>query len=542
MIKIPGRTQREKKLAIPRRKRENIGMKKSTLREDVAQMVIPRVEGDQLENAEYRSEMEALVREGVGGLILFKGDIANTPARLRELQKLSKVPLFITSDVERGLGQQLVGGTRFPSQRAVSSAISRRSKQDGTLLSQMLDAVRTETRAAGIHGVFSPVVDVNSNPNNPIICTRAFGDEPEIVEWFGRRYITQLQKHSKDGRFEVLACAKHFPGHGDTDQDSHSVLPKISADRARLNRLDLPPFREAVKDGVGMIMVAHLLVPALDASKPTTFSKKTVTALLREGMAFEGLIVSDALNMSALFGEYTEEEIAVRAVEAGMDILLHPNDARVTINAVVAAVEQGRLTHQRIEESVSRIMNAKKRLGLFEPESAGKIEIDYERHRSIAREISRKALKIVSGNKKLLPLKTESAACFLLDDDAAGRGETFFGSLQAKVVNFSGTKLTPDSDLSREHILEKVAVADWVVLPIVSKISASKGRSGISLKLQETAHLIIGAAKKAKKPAVVISFDSPYILEQFRTADMCIAGYDWMDEIQQAAVELLVGK
>ena len=517
-------------------------MKKSTLREDVAQMVIPRVEGDQLENAGYRSEMEALVREGIGGLILFKGDIANTPERLRELQKVSKVPLFITSDVERGLGQQLAGGTRFPSQRAVSSAISRRSKQDGILLNEMLDAVRNETRAAGIHGVFSPVVDVNSNPNNPIICTRAFGDEPEIVEWFGRRYITQLQKHGRDGRFELLACAKHFPGHGDTDQDSHSVLPRISADRARLNSLDLPPFREAVKDGVGMIMVAHLLVPALDASKPTTFSKKTVTALLREGMAFDGLIVSDALNMSALFGEYPEEEIAVRTVEAGMDILLHPNDARVTINAVVAAVEQGRLTHQRIKESVNRIMEAKKRLGLFEPEPAGKVEIDYERHRSIAREISRKALKIVSGNKKLLPLKTKSAACFLLDDDAAGRGETFFRILQAKVGDFSGTKVTPDSDLSQQHIQDRVAAADWVALPIVSKISASKGRSGISAKLQETAKLIIGAAKKARKPAVVISFDSPYILEQFKDADMCIAGYDWMDEIQQAAVEMLVGK
>ncbi len=165
----------------------------------------------------------------------------------------------------------------------------------------MLDAVRIETRAAGIHAVFSPVVDVNNNPDNPIICTRSFGDEPEIVEWFGSRYISRLQKsRGTRDRLDLLACAKHFPGHGDTDQDSHSVLPVIHASRTRLNRVELPPFREAVKDGVGMVMAAHLLVPALDPEKPTTFSKKTITALLREGMEFDGLIVSDALDMGAL--------------------------------------------------------------------------------------------------------------------------------------------------------------------------------------------------------------------------------------------------
>ncbi len=335
----------------------------TTLRKTVAGMVMPRLDGIFLEDASYRKEIEELIRMGLGGFILFRGDIENTPARLQELQKQAETPLFITSDVERGLGQQLTGGTRFPSQRAVASAIKTQSKQDVALLNKMLDAVRKETRAAGIHGVFSPVVDVNSNPSNPIICTRAFGSEPGIVEWFGRRYITRLQRPDSRGRLELLACAKHFPGHGDTDQDSHSVLPVISADRPRLNSLDLPPFREAVKDGVGMVMVAHLLVPALDPEKPTTFSKKTVTALLREGMGFEGLIVSDALDMLALAGQYSQEEIAVRAVEAGMDILLHPRDARVTTDAVVKAVEQGRITVQRIQESVERIRRCQNQAG-----------------------------------------------------------------------------------------------------------------------------------------------------------------------------------
>ncbi len=511
------------------------------LKRTIAQMVMPRVDGPSLEDPAYRGAIESLVREGIGGLILFRGDLENTPRRLQDLQKLAAIPLFITSDVERGLGQQLDGGTRFPSQRAVASALDHRSQKDVQLLHAMLDAVRSETRAAGIHGVFSPVMDVNSNPCNPIICTRAFGDSPEVVEWFGSHYIKELQKTNGRKYLDLLACAKHFPGHGDTDQDSHTVLPEIRADRPRINRLDLPPFREAVKDGVGMIMVAHLLVPALDKEKPTTFSKKTITALLREGMEFDGLIVSDALDMGALAQSYPQDEIAVRTVESGMDILLHPVDARVTINAVAAALEQGRITRSRIDESVERIREAKRKLGLFDQETGTPPKIDYAKHRELAAELGRRALKILSGDANLLPLSAGSGACFLLDDDAAGRGETFFRALQAKLGSFTGTVLTPEAGLAEIHIEERVAAAGWVVLPIVSKISALKGRSGISPRLQDAAHQVIATAKRAKKPSVVISFDSPYILEQFRDADVCIAGYDWMREIQQAAADMLTG-
>jgi beta-glucosidase-like glycosyl hydrolase len=287
--------------------------------------------------------------------------------------------------------------------------------------------------------------------------------------------------------------------------------------------------------------VAHLLVPALDGDKPTTFSKKTITALLREGMAFDGLIVSDALDMGALAQAYSQEEIAVRAVAAGMDILLHPVDARVTIKAVAAAVEQGRLTRTRIEESVGRIRDAKLRLGLFDPAVTTIPEIDYEQHRSLARDLSRRALQILSGDRKVLPLGSDSAACFMLDDDAEGRGDAFLRTLQAKLGTFSGIVLTPDTELPQSHLGEQIAAAGWVVIPIFSKISASKGRSGISPKLQSMALQIIAAAKAAKKRSVVISFDSPYILEQFQNADLCIAAYDRMDEIQQAAAEMLVG-
>jgi beta-N-acetylhexosaminidase len=506
-------------------------------------MVMPRLEGAKLGDTRYRDQLKSLIQEGIGGFILFGGTIEHTPRLLRELQGLAEVPLLISSDVERGLGQQLAGGTRLPSQRAVSSAIDRHVKKDVELLDTMLDVVRTETRAAGIHAVFSPVVDVNNNPDNPIICTRAFGDEPEVVAWFGSRYITRLQKsRGARGRLELLACAKHFPGHGDTDQDSHSVLPVIRAARARLNRVELPPFRKAVQDGVGMIMVAHLLVPALDPQNPTTFSKKTITALLREGMEFEGLIVSDALDMGALALTFSPAEIAVRAVEAGIDILLHPLDASATIDAVVSAVKQGRLTGRRISESVERIMAAKKRLGLFDKTGQKTVLIDYLKHERIARKIGQKALHIVSRDKKVLPLPHDGGiACFILDDDNNREsGDVFVRAMRARFKNILAMVLTTGSEIPESLVLDAIRASEFVVMAIYSTISASKGHSGLDDKLRDVAVKILKTVKSEKGKSIVISFDSPYLLDHFKDADVRIAAYDRMDEIQQAAAELLV--
>ena len=520
-------------------------MKKRSLREDVAQMVMPRIDGAKLGDAAYRKRTEELIQQGIGGFILFGGDIDETPRHLRSLQSVAKVPLLIASDVERGLGQQLSGGTHFPSQRAVASAVNRRSKKDVELLDRMLDAVRQETRAAGIHAVFSPVVDVNNNPDNPIICTRAFGEEPEVVEWFGSRYIRGLQKTAKHGKEDLLACAKHFPGHGDTDQDSHSVLPVIRADKQRLNRVELPPFREAVKDGVAMVMVAHLQVPALDPVAPTTFSKKTVTDLLREGMGFEGLIVSDALDMGALAGQHSQEEIAVRAVEAGMDILLHPRDAQVTMDAVVAAVEQGRLTRQRITESVERIMHAKTKLGLFDTEGRASAPVEYEQHRLTARELGRKALHIVNGGRKdVFPIGPGAGvACFVLDDDGNDEASSAFTrEMKERFQHLSLLVLSPHNGMPISLVKDCISASGAVVLAFYSRISASKGRSGISDKLRKMAVDVLQTANTTGAKSIVISFDSPYILDLFKDADVRIAAYDRMEEIQKAAAGLLAGE
>jgi beta-glucosidase-like glycosyl hydrolase len=545
ILEVGKRGCKQKRLQYIGEKAKIRAMQKPSLRREVAQMVMPRLEGARLDESRYLDQLKELIQGGLGGFILFGGTVEHTPRHLQELQAFAEIPLLISSDVERGLGQQLVGGTSFPCQRAVSSAINRRSKKDVGLLDKMLAVVRIETRAAGIHAVFSPVVDVNNNPDNPIICTRAFGEEPETVEWFGSRYIKQLQKsRGTRDRLELLACAKHFPGHGDTDQDSHSALPEIRAARSRLNRVELPPFREAVKSGSSMVMVAHLLVPALDPENITTFSKKTLTALLREGMEFDGLIVSDALDMSALANTTSPEEIAVRAVEAGVDILLHPKDALTTINAVVSAVEQGRLTSQRIGESVGRIMAAKKRLGLFDTSARKAIQIDYEEHRHIAQEIGRKALHVAFGDRKLFPLPPEGGvACFILDDDNnTGSGDVFVRAMRARCKHLLAVVLTPGSEMPESLVLDSISAAEFVVITVYSRISASKGHSGLDERLWGMVDKIFKAVKTAKGRSIVISFDSPYLLDRFKDADVRIAAYDRMDDIQQAAAELLTGK
>jgi len=512
-----------------------------TLRQEVAQLVMPRLEGPHLDDPRMFSKVQTLVEEGIGGFILFGGTIEYTPRQLQQLQSFAALPLLIASDIERGLGQQLRGGTRFPGQRAVTAAIKRRSKKDVGLLDKMLDAIRIETRAAGIHAVFSPVVDVNNNPRNPIICTRSFGDDPEAVAWFGSHYIQRFQKESGKGRLELLACAKHFPGHGDTDQDSHSVLPVIHATRTRLNQVELPPFRRMIQDGVGMVMVAHLLVPALEPEKPTTFSKKTITALLREGMEFDGLIVSDALNMGALNGICSPEETAVRALEAGIDILLHPHDALATIGAVVSAVESGRLTRNRIRESVERVLAAKSCLGLFDSPESSDRTIDYQKHGRIAAEIGKKAIEVLSVKKNTLPLRREAGvACFVFDDDnQSNSGDMFIRAMKERFKYLTAMVVTPNSDIPESFIMDCLATAEYVVIGILSQISASKGHSGISDRLHKHISSLLKNAKTAKAKRIVISFDSPYVLKLFRDADAHIAAYDRMDEIQQATAALL---
>ncbi len=291
---------------------------------------------------------------GVGGVILLGGSAAEIALRCQQLQEWSKLPLFLTADIEEGVGQRFSGATWFPPPMALA-AIS--DHEQAEHYAQQMGAITAqEALAIGLNWVLAPVVDVNNNPKNPVINVRAFGDHPQTVGKLAAAFIRGAQAHP------VLTTAKHFPGHGDTATDSHLDLPVVPHTRERLNEIEYPPFEDAIASQVDSIMSAHLLIPELDKNYPATLSDRILTQELRQTLGFEGLIVTDALVMGAIANQYGANEAAVLAVEAGADILMMPADPPGAIQAICEAVETGRIPAERIHQSLERIWKAKTKL------------------------------------------------------------------------------------------------------------------------------------------------------------------------------------
>jgi len=332
-----------------------------TLRQQIAQMVVVRASGF-LFDAQIRypawepiaSVLESWIQElGVGGVILLGGGAAEVALRTHEFQRWASVPLLIAADIEEGVGQRFGGATQGPPLMALGALAQQDLPQALTLAHNLGAMTAAEAQAIGLNWLLGPVVDVNNNPANPVINVRSFGDDPQLVGQLAAAFIAGAHQ------FPILTAAKHFPGHGDTAIDSHLSLPVIPHDRPRLNAIELPPFGAAIEAGVDAVMSAHLQIPALDAQLPATLSRSILTRLLRQDLGFGGLIVTDALVMGAIARHYGANEAPVMAVEAGADILLMPVDPPGAIEAVAQAVEAGRISPERIRESVARIWQAK---------------------------------------------------------------------------------------------------------------------------------------------------------------------------------------
>lgn len=335
-----------------------------SLQAQVAQMVVVRASGFLFDHQIRYPQWEPpakilrywLDTLGVGGVILLGGSAAEIALRTQQLQEWAKVPLLISADVEEGVGQRFAGATWFPPPMALNE-IAQKNLQQACQYAEQFGAVTAqEARAIGLNWVLAPTVDVNNNPDNPVINIRAFGESPDTVTQLTIAFIRGAK------RSPVLMVAKHFPGHGDTAVDSHLELPVIPHSLERLQAVELPPFRAAIAAGVDSVMSAHLQIPALDSLYPATLSDRILTRELRQNLGFQGLIVTDALIMGAIANRYGENEAAVLAVEAGADILLMPADAEGAIQAVCQAVEEGRIPGDRIRASVERIWQAKRRV------------------------------------------------------------------------------------------------------------------------------------------------------------------------------------
>nr|WP_290228224.1 glycoside hydrolase family 3 N-terminal domain-containing protein [Trichocoleus desertorum] len=343
-----------------------------SLAEQVAQMVVVRASGylfdHQIQYPIWEPPAATLQHWlqdlGVGGVILLGGSAAEIALRSQQLQDWAQIPLLIAADIEEGVGQRFSGATWFPPPMALN-AIAQRDLDKALNYAEAMGAYTAqEALAIGLNWVLAPTVDVNNNPNNPVINVRAFGETPKTVSKLATAFIQGAQRHP------VLTAAKHFPGHGDTATDSHLDLPVLAHSPDRLAALELPPFKSAIAAGVDAVMSAHLQIPAWDAQFPATLSHRILTQELRQNLGFDGLIVTDALVMGAIANRYGVNEAPVLAVEAGADILLMPLDPAGAIKAVCEAVETGRITPERIQASVERIWRAKFKVCSPMPESA----------------------------------------------------------------------------------------------------------------------------------------------------------------------------
>jgi len=516
-------------------------LRNMSIREKVGQMIVAKV------YAVYKSDtgpqyllISRLAAEGkIGGIMFLKGDLESAVKLTNHFQSVSAVPLLVSADMERGLAMRLDGATEFPAAMAVSAA------GDPELARSMGEITAREARAVGIHQNYAPTVDLNINPANPVINTRSFGDRIPLVSTMSAAFIDGMQSSG------LVATAKHFPGHGDVTVDSHKALPVLEGDRKRLERYELQPFQSAISQGVLSVMVGHLAVPKLTGSlEPASLSKKIVTGLLRNDLGFKGLIVTDALNMKALqSGGLTPEEVAVKAVKAGNDILLYPEDPERTFEAVCAAVESGKISERRIDKSVRRILLVKHWVGLdrqklVDPSRLHEL-IGTSQSAKVAERLAEKSLTLVRDRDRMLPLSLPDSARvvnIMLNDRP---GETFGSSFAKRLGReyaVSSIRLTPASGAKtfREASM-LLSKADAVVLTTGIQAWSSSMPSRLT-ELQHDFVRSLPAILPQGTPIVFVSFGSPYIFTAFPEIGTALCAYSSSGYSQEAVIKTLKGE
>ncbi|WP_445248081.1 glycoside hydrolase family 3 protein [Microcoleus sp. OTE_8_concoct_300] len=532
-----------------------------SLPELVAQMFVVRASGYLFDHQiRYRSweptasKLRYYLEElGVGGVILVGGSAAELAVRSHQLQSWAKFPLLLAADIEEGVGQRFAGATWFGPPMAIAQVAQHDSEAADRYAEQMGAVTAIEARAIGLNWILAPVVDVNNNPDNPVINVRAFGETPFIVGKLAAAFIRGAAQHP------VLTTAKHFPGHGDTAVDSHLELPVLPHSPARLARVELPPFVEAIAARADAVMSAHLLIPAWDAEFPATLSRKILIGKLRQELGFEGLIVTDALVMGAIANKYGPNEAAVLAAEAGADVLLMPLDPEGAILAVCEAVTQGRLSIAQIKESVKRIWKAKIKVGLpiSDPpqppvakggsknlESIDLSLLANPQARSTAADILRDSLKF-GGSLPLMakkPPENQLLRNLIIVDDVLG-------------CEFLG-KHTPAIALPEQFGYELQLIDDRTgaiadntgaenfsstLLQIFIRGNCFRGSAGLTQAAQDWFKKLLNTGELQ----AVLIYGSPYVLEQFLPhlppSIPYVFCFGQMPAAQSLAIELLFG-
>jgi len=500
----------------------------------------------------------------VDGPVLLKSQPYVAAELLNRLQKSSKLPLIVAADFERGLSMRLNGTTIFPHAMAFAAT----GKTENAEAFGRITAL--EARAIGVHWNFFPVADVNSNPANPIINTRSFSEDPKQVGDFVAAYIKGAHEGS------MLVTAKHFPGHGDTAADSHLGLAQVTGDRARLDAVELPPFRRAIEAGVDAVMVAHVTVPALDPApnRVATTSRAIVDGLLKEEMGFKGIVVTDALDMAGLTRIYAKDigRAAVESFEAGNDMLIIPADLGASYRSVLQAVESGEISRPRLDQSVRKILELKASLGLNKARLAdlGQLSSQMAKPENLAvgQRIADEAITLVRDNGKVIPLQsfgtpvaglpyqamTEErnrlVAVIFSDDLRTDSGRMLEREILARVPDARVIYVDARSAAGmKPSVIEAVEAAEHViaalyVVPVAGKAmrAAGGGLTNTVAMDNATGALLTAILDRAASRTVVLAMGNPYMIQDFPAIENYVCAFSNATVSETAAVKAIFGE
>lgn len=540
-----------------------------TPRERAAQLVWPQLFGDFApEGSPGWTRVDSLiVRERVGGFVMSIGSPLETAAKLNAMQRLSRIPLLVGADYEAGAGFRTNGGyflpngiylggaTLFPRQMALGAS------RDAALAYEQGRVTAREGRAVGVHMAFTPVLDVNNNPNNPVIGPRSFAEDPALVSALGDAMIRGLQENG------LLATAKHFPGHGDTDQNSHLSITEVNASRPRLDSVELPPFRSAIAGGVAAIMTFHGVVPALDTSPlPATLSPTVMTGLLRRDFGFDGLLITDALDMNGVLARVRPSaqattmtgiygtidspglaEVVKLAVVAGNDVLLMPLDVATAIDAVVDGVREGRFTQARVDSSARRILVYKHRLGLH---ATPEVVLDSVRaivgvpaHLMVADRVAERGITLAKDSTSIVPIagsgsRRPSVISITIASRAdLGAGSTFDAELRRLAEVRSVWVDASDPAPAMARVASLADSADYVVIGS----HVAQGTRVADVNAPAPLVDLVRAAVERNPKTIVVAFGNPYFYQQVPFTPAYLVAWGGFAPAQRAAARALLG-
>jgi len=519
-------------------------LRSMTLDEKIGQMIMPGWDVGAFRNVdsdEFAKARRNIVDFHVGGLHVYGGDPTPVALAINEMQKLAKVPLLISDNFEGGVGYVLFGATRLPLAMAIGAT------GDEHLAYEAAKLTAEEGRAIGVNVNFYPVADVQNNPANPIINIRSFGEDPATVSRFVRAYIRGAQENGQ------IATAKHFPGHGDVATDSHLEMPVLNVAPQRLESVELPPFRAAVEEGVQAFMSAHIWLPQIEPEKglPSTLSKNVLTGILRDELGYRGVVFTDAMTMRGVSANFTNEDATLRAVEAGADIILIPPSVEDSFRAIKSAVESGRISEKRIDDSVRRILRTKAHFDLEKSRFADVNRLmtllGTREHRDFAQQIEDQAITLVRDERHALPLRASPdlrvVQINVLDSRNGWRegavGRLAAAELPKRFPRAVTVQVDDQSTATELDLIRKLAqTGDALVVNGFIRVAAYKG----SIDLTNAEVALVRDLAAMKKPFVFTVFGSPYVLTHIPDLPSYIVTYDTSPLAEASMIKAITGE